>query len=87
MTQSPVLAMALQGIDAITMCRKMMGATFGNDAEPGTIRGDFGLSQQYNLVHASDGPETASREIELFFKAEEIVSYERSLDCWIMGND
>ena len=67
MTSSPVIALALQGIGAIAMCRKMMGATFGNDAEPGTIRGDFGSSRSFNLIHGSDSPEAAERELGLFF--------------------
>ncbi len=67
MTSSPVVALVLQGIDAIAMCRKMLGATFGNDAEPGTIRGDFGSSRSFNLIHGSDSPEAADREVGLFF--------------------
>ncbi|MCA8955956.1 MAG: nucleoside-diphosphate kinase, partial [Planctomycetes bacterium] len=67
MTSSPVVALALQGNGAIAMCRKMMGATFGADAEPGTIRGDFGSSRSFNLVHGSDSPEAAARELALFF--------------------
>jgi nucleoside-diphosphate kinase len=63
----------------------MLGATDGRDAAPGTIRGDFGLDKQYNLVHASDGPETARMEIELFFKPEELVSYTRAGDCWVVS--
>ena len=62
MSRSPVLVLALQGVDAIAICRKLMGATFGPDADPGTIRGDFGASRSYNLVHGSDGPESAARE-------------------------
>jgi nucleoside-diphosphate kinase len=67
MTSGPVVAMALEGIDAIRICRNLMGATFGADAAPGTIRGDFGVSRSYNLVHGSDGPEAAAHELELFF--------------------
>jgi nucleoside-diphosphate kinase len=67
MTQSPVMALALQGIGAIAMCRKMMGATFGHNAEPGTIRGDFGSSRSFNLIHGSDSPEAATKELALFF--------------------
>jgi nucleoside-diphosphate kinase len=62
----------------------MLGATHGRQAAPGTIRGDFGMDQQYNLVHASDSPESARKEIELFFKPEEVVSYERVTDRWII---
>lgn len=67
MTSRPVVAMVLEGIGAIAICRKMMGKTFGPDAEPGTIRGDFGMSRSYNLIHGSDGPEAAEREVGLFF--------------------
>jgi nucleoside-diphosphate kinase len=67
MTSRPVVALALEGIDAIAICRKMMGKTFGADAEPGTIRGDYGVSRSYNLIHGSDSPEAAARELQLFF--------------------
>jgi nucleoside-diphosphate kinase len=74
----------LEGPNAISVVRNLLGATNGQQAAAGTIRGDFGLDQQYNLVHASDGPETAQKEIELFFKPAEIVSYERVTDRWIV---
>ncbi|MFH1747055.1 MAG: nucleoside-diphosphate kinase [Planctomycetota bacterium] len=83
MTAGPVIVAVLEGPQAITVVRNLLGATDGREAAPGTIRGDFGLDQQYNLVHASDGPETAKTEIELFFTPEEIVSYTRAPDCWI----
>lgn len=67
MTSAPVVAMALEGIDAIKIARTMMGATFGADAAPGTLRGDFGVSRSFNLVHGSDSAESAARELELFF--------------------
>jgi len=77
MTGDPVVAMVIEGPSAIDVCRKMMGATFGFKAEPGTIRGDFGVSNQFNLVHGSDGPEAAEREIGLFFpKGEGVLSWE-----------
>lgn len=75
MTGSPVVAMILEGPSAIDVARKMMGATFGHKAEPGTIRGDFGISNQYNLVHGSDSKESADREISLFFAPKEILEY------------
>jgi nucleoside-diphosphate kinase len=84
MTAGPVIVAVLEGPNAITVVRNMLGATNGQKAEPGTIRGDYGLDQQYNLVHASDGPETARKEIELFFRPEEVVSYERVTDRWIV---
>ncbi len=83
MTAGPVIVAVLEGQGAINVVRKLLGATNGRDAEPGTIRGDYGMDQQYNLVHASDGPETATSEIALFFKPEELVNYERVTDCWI----
>lgn len=67
MTSSAVVAFAVRGVGAIAICRKMMGATFGPDAEPGTIRGDFGCSRSFNLIHGSDSPEAAERELGLFF--------------------
>lgn len=85
MTSGPVVVAVLEGPNAITVVRKMLGATNGMEAEPGTIRGDYGLSKQYNLVHASDGPDTAKVEIGLFFKPEEVVEYTRAGDTWIAG--
>ena len=82
MTSSPVVALALEGIGAIAVCRKIMGATFGSDAEAGTIRGDFGVSRSYNLVHGSDSPEAAARELELFFP-EGTVEYKYAAFNWI----
>ncbi|MBK9119263.1 MAG: nucleoside-diphosphate kinase [Phycisphaerales bacterium] len=85
MTSGPVIVAVLEGPNAITVVRNLLGATNGQKADPGTIRGDFGLDQQYNLVHASDGPETAAKEIELFFRPEELVSYTRVTEQWIMS--
>lgn len=84
MTSGPVILAVLEGPSAITVVRNLLGATNGIQAAPGTIRGDYGLDQQYNLVHASDGPETAAKEIALFFTPEEIVSYTRAPDRWIV---
>lgn len=75
MMATPVIAMALEGIDAIEVVRQMAGATNGRKAAPGTIRGDYSMSGQQNIVHASDGPETAAAELKRFFKDEEIFSY------------
>lgn len=86
MTSGPVIVAVLEGPSAIAVVRRLLGATNGVEAEPGTIRGDFGISKQYNLVHASDGADTARMEIELFFKADEIVSYERAAEKWISGS-
>lgn len=83
MTGAPVIVMALQGVGAITICRKLMGATFGSNAEAGTIRGDFGVSNSFNLIHGSDSPESAARELRLFFRDEELLEYDRAVDQWI----
>jgi nucleoside-diphosphate kinase len=64
-----------------------MGKTFGWEAEPGTIRGDFGSSTSFNLVHGSDSPESAQKEIALFFGDAELCDYERSLDGWLISED
>ncbi|RMH14257.1 MAG: nucleoside-diphosphate kinase [Planctomycetota bacterium] len=83
MTSSPVVVMALRGNNAIAVARKMMGATFGSNAEPGTIRGDFGVSNSFNLIHGSDSPEAAERELGLFFKPEELQTWDRACECWV----
>lgn len=83
MTSSPVLVLALQGKDAIAIARKLMGATFGSKAEPGTIRGDFGVSNSYNLIHGSDSPESAAKELALFFKPEELIDWKPASQAWV----
>ncbi len=83
MTSSPVLVMAIQGVGAIDVCRKLMGATFGSQADPGTIRGDFGVSNSYNLIHGSDAPESAETEIGLFFDQNELFPYDMAIKGWI----
>jgi nucleoside-diphosphate kinase len=83
MTSSPVLVMALAGKDVINISRKMMGATFGSKAEPGTIRGDFGVSNSFNLIHGSDSVESATREIALFFKPEELLDWTPTINAWV----
>ncbi|TVQ54285.1 MAG: nucleoside-diphosphate kinase [Phycisphaerales bacterium] len=83
MTSSPVLVLALRGKGAIAISRKMMGATFGSNAEPGTIRGDFGVSNSFNLIHGSDSPEAAQRELELFFNDGEVLNWDRAMDQWV----
>ena len=82
MTSSPVIVLALEGKGAIDVSRKMMGATFGFKAEPGTIRGDFGVSSSFNLIHGSDSPESAKAELALWFSAEELQSYELAGRVW-----
>ena len=86
-TSGPVVALVLEGPGAIGVVRSMLGPTNGRDAAPGTIRGDFGLSRQMNMVHGSDGPEAAAREIPIYFKAEELVSHSTSLDPWTCAGD
>ncbi|MEO1235713.1 MAG: nucleoside-diphosphate kinase [Planctomycetota bacterium] len=81
-TGSPVLAVAIRGVNAVAVCRTLIGATNGQKADPGTIRGDFGMSGGYNLVHGSDSPESAERELTLWFKPEELVSIDKTLDRW-----
>ncbi len=83
MTSSPVLVLALRGKGAIAISRKMMGATFGSNAEPGTIRGDFGVSNSFNLIHGSDSPEAAKRELELFFAPGEVLDVDRAIEPWV----
>ena len=72
-SSGPVMLMVLEADRVVEISRKMMGATFGYDAEPGTIRGDFGFSKTYNLVHGSDSAESAQREIDLYFEPGEII--------------
>jgi len=83
MTASPVVAVVLEGLDAVRLARGVLGPTFGPDAPAGTIRGDFGASRRYNLVHGSDSVESARREISLFFAPEELVDYELSGWTWV----
>jgi nucleoside-diphosphate kinase len=87
MTSAPVVAAVIEGPRAIETTRRLMGATFGWKAEPGTIRGDFSNSTGFNLVHGSDAPESATHEIGLFFRPEELCAYERSLDPWLISGD
>ncbi len=83
-TSGPVVVMAWEAPDAIAIVRKTMGATRPVEAELGTIRGDFGLEVSRNIVHGSDGPETATFEIDLFFAQDELVDWERSVDRWVL---
>ena len=82
----PVLIMVLEADGVIAMARKLMGATFGSQAEPGTIRGDFGGSQGFNLIHGSDSTESAETEIKHFFNNDELVDYELTNKHWLYGN-
>jgi len=78
-----VLVLAIKGKEAIAVCRKLIGKTKGFEAEAGTIRGDFGLSGGNNLVHGSDSPESAHRELALWFTPEELVDYTPTLQQWV----
>ena len=82
MTSSPVVVLALQGKGVIDVARKLMGATFGFKAEPGTIRGDYGVSASFNLIHGSDSPESAKTELALWFKPDELLTYDLANRVW-----
>ena len=84
-TSSPLVAMALEGPNAIAIVRTMIGSTRPHEAAPGTIRGDFALETAQNLVHASDGPETAAAELALWFDAGELHGYPREIDRWALA--
>ncbi len=81
-TSSPVVALVVAGPQAIAVMRAMMGKTDSKQADPGTFRGDYGLSNRHNLVHGSDSPESAIREIALWFTPAEIFDYKRALEPW-----
>jgi len=83
MTSSPVLVLAIRGVGAIAICRSMMGATFGSKADAGTIRGDLGVSNSFNLIHGSDSPEAAAKELGLFFNDGDVVDWNRTNECWV----
>jgi nucleoside-diphosphate kinase len=84
-TSAPLVAAALEGPNAIAIVRAMNGATRPHEAEPGSIRGDFAVETAQNLVHASDSPENAAAELALWFKPEELLSYERDVDRWVLA--
>ena len=85
-TTSPVIAMVVEGVDVISIVRTMMGPTFCPDAPGGTIRGDLGMSRRYNLIHGSDSPESAQREIPIFFDEKEILDYDLIDDTWVYSS-
>lgn len=87
LSSAPSLVMVWEAEGVIDMVRRMMGATFGYDAEPGTVRGDFSCSKGYNLIHGSDSPESARQEIGLFFASDEIVDYELADAGWLYGKN
>jgi len=83
-TSGPVIAAVFEGEDAVALARRTIGATDPAKAAPGSIRGDFGINMGRNMVHGSDSPESAAREVALFFDEKDIVNWERSVDGWIV---
>jgi nucleoside-diphosphate kinase len=86
-TSGPVVALAVEGPQAIAVIRAMLGGTNGREALLGTIRGDLGLSRQMNLVHGSDSADAAARELAIYFQPHELLSYSSSLDPWTCAGD
>ncbi len=86
-TSGPIIALCVEGPEAVRVMREMMGKTNGRDAAPGTIRGDFGLSRQMNLIHGSDSLESAAREIAIYFRPEELVSHAVAVEPWLYAAD
>lgn len=82
-TSSPVIALAVEGESAVQVVRNLMGGTNPIEALPGTIRGDYGLTIGMNLIHGSDSPESAKRELSIFFDGTELIDYNRQIDDWI----
>ena len=82
-TACPIIAAVFEGTDSVAAVRKTVGSTKPNEADPGTIRGDFGLEIGRNLIHASDSLTSAEREVAFFFNAAELQSYERGIDKWV----
>ena len=85
-TSSPLIALVLEGPKAVDAVRTTMGGTNPLEAQPGTIRGDFGLDIEHNIIHGSDSPESAVHEIGLFFSVEEVFTYNRDVDRWVIGS-
>ena len=84
-TSAPLVAAILEGPNAIAVVRAMNGATRPHEAAPGSVRGDFALETAQNLVHASDGAETAAAEVDLWFRPEELLAYDRDVDRWVLA--
>ena len=84
-TSAPLVALAFDGPNAISVVRAINGATRPHEASPGTIRGDFALETAQNIVHASDGPEAAETELALWFEPGELHDYERDIDRWVLA--
>jgi nucleoside-diphosphate kinase len=83
-TSAPLVAMAVEGPNAIVMCREINGKTRPHEAAPGSIRGDWAVDTGHNLVHASDSQESAQAEIELWFEQAELIDYPRDIDRWVL---
>ncbi len=83
-TSSPIVAMAVEGDNVVQVMRVIMGTTNPQEASPGTIRGDFGMTIGMNLIHGSESAESAERELSLFFNSEEILDYQREVDKWVI---
>lgn len=86
MGSKPIVAMVWEGVDVVTVVRKLVGTTLGREAEGGSIRGDFGMSQQLNLIHASANPEDAAREVKIVFDDDEIHEYESVMDVLVYAD-
>ena len=86
-TSGPIIALCVEGPEAVRVMRDMMGKTNGRDSAPGTIRGDFGLSRQMNLIHGPDSVESAAREIPIYFRPEELVTHTSSVEPWLYASD
>jgi nucleoside-diphosphate kinase len=86
-TSGPIIAFIAEGPEAIRVVREMVGATNGRNAAPGTIRGDYGMSRQMNLVHASDGADAAQRETQIFFSPDELCESTPALESWLLAGD
>lgn len=86
-TSGPIVALCLEGPEAVSVVRGMMGPTNGRAAAPGTIRGDYGVSRQMNLVHGSDSTDAAAREIAIYFQPDELISHETTLGGWVCAPD
>lgn len=87
MEWTPIVAMVWEGLEVIPAVRKIVGSTKGREAEAGSIRGDFGMSGSQNLIHASDSPEAAEKEMGIIFNADEIFDYQSGMDCLVYGKE
>lgn len=83
----PVVTMVVEGNEAVAVVRKLLGKTFGHEAEPGTIRGDYGITKTFNIVHGSDSPEKAKKEYSIFFSEKELVGYNIPDERWLADAD